>query len=315
MAVVNDGIIIRWADDNNGIIVQEKEFEQNVMQMYPGFVQVDAFHNLRRLFRDYNFKFRILQRKSSCPGLVLEFRHPNFSRENFDQLSQVKKRQRFRKLKYLQRYQRQLKPLAPPLVKCKRKINFQIKKHTRGMTWNREIGSEHRYIHSKPTDGANHYPSVNLSDCMKNFNPNNIQHFSVGAAERIKHANMHSKNKSRIYELFSGAEMDPTIKSKRKSSSRFVPPESPVNVDSCVAEDLYTNYTKEDYGRQALMQVYAKNELNEEEFWELMTRKSYFSCRDMSWEMIKEYIDRIVCHESSPLHFKGFYYNVPLSEL
>ena len=302
MTVANDGILIKWSDDNSGIIVQEKEFERNVMQMYPGFVQVETFHNLRRLFRDYNFKFRILQRKRSSSGMVLEFRHQSFSRDNFDQLSHVKKRQRPRKLKYLYRYQRHPKPLAPSLIQCKRKT-------LKSITWKRETGSAHRHFHSKPTSRADKLPSLELSDSRKN---SYIPHLSVALSDQKNCFNLHSTRTCKIYELFSGAEFNPIIKPKQRLSSTVIPPESHV-----IAKDFNSqnHYSVMDNNRHALLQVYAKNELNEEEFWELITRNSCLSCSGMSWEMIKEYIDRSVCQESSPLHFKGFYYDLPLSEM
>ncbi|KAH9518529.1 hypothetical protein Btru_017061 [Bulinus truncatus] len=64
------------------------------MKLYPGFVQVETFHNLRRLFRDYGFRFRILRKKKPY-GAKVEFRHPHFLRDSPDMILRVKKRNRW----------------------------------------------------------------------------------------------------------------------------------------------------------------------------------------------------------------------------
>lgn len=88
--VVEDGILIKWTNDGQGLIVEENDFEEKVMALYPGFVQVPTFHNLRRLFRDYNFKFRVLRRRKPH-GAILELRHPFFTKHNVDKLIHVRK--------------------------------------------------------------------------------------------------------------------------------------------------------------------------------------------------------------------------------
>ncbi|CAG5127453.1 unnamed protein product [Candidula unifasciata] len=88
--VADDETIIKWADDGNSVVVEQVEFEDNVMLFYPGFVQVRSFHNLRRLFRDYGFRFQVL-RKRKPYGLKLKFRHPFFTRTRPGDVVQVRK--------------------------------------------------------------------------------------------------------------------------------------------------------------------------------------------------------------------------------
>ena len=81
--VVNDGIVITWNENGTGIVIEEDIFEAHVMDLYPGFVQVGTFHNLRRLLRDYGFDFIVIRKrrqKTPTVALKIEYRHPLFTR-------------------------------------------------------------------------------------------------------------------------------------------------------------------------------------------------------------------------------------------
>lgn len=82
--VTNDSLIIRWTEDGYGILIEEFHYESHVMDLYPGFVQVGTFHNLRRLLRDYGFEFVVLRRRHGLSdlGMKLEYRHPLFTRDS-----------------------------------------------------------------------------------------------------------------------------------------------------------------------------------------------------------------------------------------
>ncbi|GFR69219.1 transmembrane protein 2 [Elysia marginata] len=312
MAVADDGILIRWTVDNSRLVVQKKEFEENVMTMYPGFVQVGTFHNLRRLFRDYSFNFRIIQNKHSYRGLQVEFRHPHFSRDNFHLLSLVKKRPRKSKYSNYYKYQRQIRPLAPSSTRyCKRKLNFQRNSgYPLHLKRTKNSLRSYSYQPSRKDDGA-----LSTELPTEDFNSKQCPHTSF-----VSNSQNYSDHimKGGIYELFSGAEMSPIIKTRQKLSSRVIFNFKP---EETTADIIHKNLEAElddipqDRDQLKLLQVFAKNELIEEEFWELITKKSCLPCRGMSWETIKEHIDRLACQELSPLHFKGYYYELPLSEM
>ena len=302
MEVANDGVLITWTNDSSGLIVQEREFEENVMQMYPGFVQVETFHNLRRLFRDYSFKFRILQRKRSSHGLSIEFRHPSFSRNSYDQLPQVKKRQRVRKSKYVSRYQRQLRPMGTYIAKgYKRKILFQNQSSIL-RTLKHEMSPDHS-IRDNPNSREDNSLPLNLSNQVRDLSP----------TAEDQYGSFHSGTTSRIFELFSGAEVCSPVKPERKLGPSFGARHT--TTGKKFLDDQRDACARDENCLSALLQVYAKNELSEGQFWEFISRSCCIPCSDMSWEMIKECIDRLVYQELSPLHFKGFYYELALSEL
>ncbi|CAI9717272.1 XP_009051111.1hypothetical protein LOTGIDRAFT_159233 [Octopus vulgaris] len=104
-AVVEDGRILRW--DSNGVrislgfptqqnasnsLIEEnpgpKNYEALVMDLYPGFVQIPQFTNLRRLFREYSFGWHVSSRG------VFSFSHPYFRRGRQDLLANIKTRRK-----------------------------------------------------------------------------------------------------------------------------------------------------------------------------------------------------------------------------
>lgn len=300
MKVANDGILIKWTEDNDGLLVHKKEYEDNVMKMYPGFVQVGAFNNLRRLFRDYNFDFRIVQNKYSNRGLQVEFRHPNFTKDNFHSLSQVKKRPRKSSYNY---------------YKHKRQLGLSLRTKSSSSTKYR------RKLHNVQSQGKRSYGSARFDDDDTPIwdLPIKTNNFVFNHETPTKQMCSPPLMQGGIYELFSGAEMSPIIKPRknRKLSSRLKP-EKDIAIVDCKRQEVNEIEPQPglwDKDRLKLMQLCAKNELTEDEFWEWATKDSNLSCQEMSWEMIKEHIDKVVCQELSPLHFKGYYYELSLSEL
>ncbi|GAB1598642.1 hypothetical protein LOTGIDRAFT_159233 [Argonauta hians] len=104
-SVVEDGCILRW--DNNGVRISlgsptlyntsnsilednpgPKNYEALVMDLYPGFVQIPLFTNLRRLFREYSFGWHVSSRG------VFSFSHPYFRRGRQDLLANIKTRRK-----------------------------------------------------------------------------------------------------------------------------------------------------------------------------------------------------------------------------
>lgn len=58
--VVNDedNDIFRWSDDGRAFYVDDHKYEAEIMEKYPGFVQISSFANLRRLLREYSFDWQ-----------------------------------------------------------------------------------------------------------------------------------------------------------------------------------------------------------------------------------------------------------------
>lgn len=57
--VANDNFLIKWGFSGESVVVDPEEFEANVLKCYPGFLQISSFANLRRLFRQYAFDWKI----------------------------------------------------------------------------------------------------------------------------------------------------------------------------------------------------------------------------------------------------------------
>jgi len=74
--VVNDDNddIFRWSADGSSFYVDDRKYETDVMIRYPGFVQISSFANLRRLLREYSFKWQ-----NNDTG-EFQFSHTNFQR-------------------------------------------------------------------------------------------------------------------------------------------------------------------------------------------------------------------------------------------
>lgn len=83
--VANDGYLIEWNGAGTAVVVNEPEFEENIMDCYPGFVQIPTMLNLRRLFREYGFDWRIIE----MDGPTFEFSHPCFVYGQRDLLSDI----------------------------------------------------------------------------------------------------------------------------------------------------------------------------------------------------------------------------------
>ncbi|KAK7108933.1 hypothetical protein V1264_013068 [Littorina saxatilis] len=88
--VASDGYLIKWSSDGLSIFVEEEYFEDKVMECYPGFVQIATFLNLRRLFREYSFDWRIVEGTDT----LFEFSHPDFIRGREDLLREVTTKRR-----------------------------------------------------------------------------------------------------------------------------------------------------------------------------------------------------------------------------
>ena len=104
--VANDGFLVKWSSSGTSVFVEEDFFEEKVMKCYPGFVQIASFPNIRRLFREYSFDWRIVEGTET----VFEFSHPDFIRDRKELLHGIKtKRKSF--LKYCNQ-RRSVRPLA-----------------------------------------------------------------------------------------------------------------------------------------------------------------------------------------------------------
>ena len=86
--VCNDGYLIRWNRNGSVSVPNESAFEAEVMELYPGFLQIASFVNLRRLFREYGFDWIVTQEN------ILEFSHPLFVRGRKQLLSEIKTRRK-----------------------------------------------------------------------------------------------------------------------------------------------------------------------------------------------------------------------------
>lgn len=74
--VVDDdsNTIFTWSSDGFSFYVDDNKYEQEIMERYPGFVQISSFANLRRLLREYSFDWQ-----SNDTG-EFQFSHPAFKR-------------------------------------------------------------------------------------------------------------------------------------------------------------------------------------------------------------------------------------------
>lgn len=86
--IANDGHLIQWNGTGTAITVSDIEFEANVMTMYPGFLQIASFLNLRRLFRQYGFDWKFIGHLPSGEN-QFEFSHPSFLYGQRDRLCEV----------------------------------------------------------------------------------------------------------------------------------------------------------------------------------------------------------------------------------
>ena len=86
--VCNDGYLMRWNRNGSVSVPNEEAFETEVMELYPGFLQIPSFVNLRRLFREYGFDWVVTQDN------IVEFSHPLFVRGRKQLLTEIKTRRR-----------------------------------------------------------------------------------------------------------------------------------------------------------------------------------------------------------------------------
>lgn len=73
-----DSLIFRWTKDGKGVVVDADLFENNVIETFPGLVQIAQFLNFRRQMRWYGFAWE--QRSET----QFVFFHPCFVRNNKD---------------------------------------------------------------------------------------------------------------------------------------------------------------------------------------------------------------------------------------
>ncbi|CAH1783978.1 unnamed protein product [Owenia fusiformis] len=72
--VVNDDDpMFKWTDDGASFTINETYFVENVLDIYPGFLQINLFANVRRLLREYGFMW-------DMEGEKYVFTHSNFVR-------------------------------------------------------------------------------------------------------------------------------------------------------------------------------------------------------------------------------------------
>lgn len=86
--VANDGHLVHWNRNGSVSVTSEEEFEQNVMDWYPGFLQISSFLNFKRLFREYGFDRDIGQNGN------IEWSHPLFVRGRRDFVKEIKTRRK-----------------------------------------------------------------------------------------------------------------------------------------------------------------------------------------------------------------------------
>ena len=86
--VANDGHLVHWNRNGSVTLTCEDDFEQNVMQWYPGFLQIPSILNFKRLFREYGFDREI------GPNGCLEWSHPLFVRGRRDLVKGIRTRRK-----------------------------------------------------------------------------------------------------------------------------------------------------------------------------------------------------------------------------
>ncbi|KAK3100314.1 hypothetical protein FSP39_018068 [Pinctada imbricata] len=87
--VANDGYLVSWNGPGTAVCANEEEFEENVMDCYPGFVQISSFANFRRLFREYGFDWSFDSEQN-----VFEFSHCCFVYGKRDLLENIQTRRK-----------------------------------------------------------------------------------------------------------------------------------------------------------------------------------------------------------------------------
>lgn len=105
--VASDGYLVRWNGTGTAVCINEKIYEEKVMSAYPGFVQISTFPNIRRLFREYGFDWRI---KETNGSEIFEFAHPNFVYGHRELLQDIMTRRKsyFGKIKFFSDVQDEL---------------------------------------------------------------------------------------------------------------------------------------------------------------------------------------------------------------
>lgn len=86
--VANDGYLVHWNRNGSVSVTSEEEFEEKVMKLYPGFLQIPSFQNFKRLFREYGFDRDINQSGN------LEWSHPCFVRGRRELVQQIRTRRK-----------------------------------------------------------------------------------------------------------------------------------------------------------------------------------------------------------------------------
>ena len=87
-ALESDSDILKWTEDGKGVMVDSEKFEPEVMDQFPGLVQIAQFLNFRRQMRWYGFAWE--QRTETC----FIFYHPFFLRNRKELIGRVKARKR-----------------------------------------------------------------------------------------------------------------------------------------------------------------------------------------------------------------------------
>lgn len=84
--------LISWSDDGLSVVVDDQNFEKNVMKTFPGLVQIPSFANFRRQMRWYGFSWRVDEDD------FFVFEHPFFQIGREDLLEYVVTRRRKRRV-------------------------------------------------------------------------------------------------------------------------------------------------------------------------------------------------------------------------
>ncbi|KAI8793095.1 IPF1 [Biomphalaria glabrata] len=289
--IANDGLIIKWTNDGTGLLVEENEFEQNVMLLYPGFVQVETFHNLRRLFRDYNFLFRVL-RKRKPYGAKVEFRHPYFNRDSPALIFRVKKMNRF------------WPSLSPTATSSPKRIYRSNKLPPFA---NELLNSD--VSESSGQEGF-HDLSLNCLDCSDCDGCSSTYAVSSKHVPTLIFDDLRSGN--RVIQSHTTIASKPIKGTNDAALLKSLKTTASQSQSSGVTKPAVCQNDPEIF---KLLQIYAKNELTESEFWEVVTKRCGRDFKGNSWEDVMDFFDSIVNHDLSPLHHKGNFYELPLSDM
>jgi len=84
--------VIKWTNNGRAICIDAEDYEQNVMHVHPGLMEISSFANFRRQMREYGFDWTYQPETRE-----FEFSHPSFLRGRPDLLTDVLTRRKRRR--------------------------------------------------------------------------------------------------------------------------------------------------------------------------------------------------------------------------